>query len=36
MVRGPNSAAYGINAFLGTINIITRAPEDTASGTRRK
>ncbi|PXX91777.1 TonB-dependent receptor [Marinobacter vulgaris] len=27
--RGPNSAAYGINAFLGTINIITRAPEDT-------
>lgn len=28
--RGPNSAAYGINAFLGTINIITRAPEDTA------
>ncbi|WP_225314946.1 TonB-dependent receptor plug domain-containing protein [Marinobacter confluentis] len=28
--RGPNSAAYGINAFLGTINIITRAPEDSA------
>ncbi|MDL0433500.1 TonB-dependent receptor [Marinobacter sp. TBZ242] len=28
--RGPNSAAYGINAFLGTINIITRPPEDTA------
>ncbi len=28
--RGPNSAAYGINAFLGTINIITRRPEDTA------
>lgn len=28
--RGPNSAAYGINAFLGTINIITRAPEDTS------
>ncbi len=28
--RGPNSAAYGLNAFLGTINIITRAPEDTA------
>ncbi len=28
--RGPNSAAYGINAFLGTINIITHAPEDTA------
>lgn len=30
--RGPNSAAYGINAFLGTINIITRNPADT-SGT---
>lgn len=28
--RGPNAAAYGINAFLGTINIITRSPEDTA------
>ena len=27
--RGPNSAAYGINAFLGTINIITRNPADT-------
>jgi iron complex outermembrane receptor protein len=30
--RGPNSAAYGINAFLGAINIITRNPADT-SGT---
>nr|WP_098418338.1 TonB-dependent receptor plug domain-containing protein [Marinobacter sp. LV10MA510-1] len=28
--RGPNSAAYGINAFLGTINVITRDPADTA------
>ena len=28
--RGPNSAAYGINAFLGTINFITRDPGDTA------
>ncbi len=28
--RGPNSAAYGMNAFLGTINIITRNPADTA------
>jgi len=28
--RGPNAAAYGINAFLGTINIITKSPEDTA------
>lgn len=27
--RGPNAAAYGINAFLGTINIITRSPADT-------
>lgn len=30
--RGPNSAAYGINAFLGTINIITRNPADTSGG----
>ena len=28
--RGPNSAAHGINAFLGSINIITRSPHDTA------
>ncbi|MEX2475995.1 TonB-dependent receptor plug domain-containing protein [Marinobacter sp.] len=28
--RGPNSAAHGINAFLGTVNIITRSPDDTA------
>ncbi|MBU2955966.1 TonB-dependent receptor plug domain-containing protein [Marinobacter sp. F3R08] len=28
--RGPNSAAYGINAFLGSINIITLSPQDTA------
>ncbi|SFM26046.1 TonB-dependent receptor plug domain-containing protein [Marinobacter zhejiangensis] len=27
--RGPNAAAYGINAFLGTINIITKSPADT-------
>ncbi|WP_235937492.1 TonB-dependent receptor plug domain-containing protein [Marinobacter caseinilyticus] len=27
--RGPNAAAYGINAFLATINIITKSPEDT-------
>lgn len=33
--RGPNSAAYGINAFLGTINIITKAPEDTAGVSAR-
>ncbi|MGB5081900.1 MAG: TonB-dependent receptor [Burkholderiales bacterium] len=24
VIRGPNTAAYGANAFLGTINIITR------------
>ncbi|WP_100640896.1 TonB-dependent receptor plug domain-containing protein [Marinobacter salexigens] len=33
--RGPNSAAYGINAFLGTINIITRNPADTAGAEMR-
>ena len=26
VVRGPNGAAYGVNAFQGVINIITRAP----------
>lgn len=33
VTRGPAAAAYGANAFLGVINIITRDPEDTA-GTR--
>ncbi len=28
--RGPNSAAYGNNAFLASINIITLSPENTA------
>jgi iron complex outermembrane receptor protein len=28
IVRGPNTAAYGANAFLGIINIITRHPQD--------
>jgi iron complex outermembrane receptor protein len=28
VVRGPNTAAYGANAFLGIINIITRHPDD--------
>jgi iron complex outermembrane receptor protein len=28
VVRGPNTAAYGANAFLGSINIITRHPDD--------
>lgn len=27
IVRGPNAAAYGSNAFLGTVNIVTRRPE---------
>lgn len=31
IVRGPSSASYGANAFLGVINIITRHPADTAS-----
>lgn len=35
VARGPNSAAYGINAFLGTINIITRDPADTAGAEAR-
>ncbi|WP_404364111.1 TonB-dependent receptor plug domain-containing protein [Marinobacter sp.] len=29
VTRGPNSATYGINAFLASINIITLSPEDT-------
>lgn len=28
VTRGPNAAAYGANAFLGVINIITRDPRD--------
>lgn len=30
VVRGPASASYGANAFLGVINIITRSDEDGA------
>jgi iron complex outermembrane recepter protein len=30
ITRGPNTAAYGANAFLGIINIITRHPDDSA------
>lgn len=30
VIRGPNSAAYGANAFLAIINIITRDPRDDA------
>lgn len=28
VVRGPDTSAYGANAFLGIINIITRHPDD--------
>jgi len=28
VVRGPSSAAYGANSFLGVVNIITRHPQD--------
>lgn len=31
VVRGPNSATYGANSFLGVINIITRHPQDGAN-----
>lgn len=30
VTRGPNSAAYGLNSFLGVVNIITRHPADVA------
>lgn len=30
VTRGPNTAAYGANAFLGVINIITKHPDDSA------
>lgn len=29
VIRGPNSASYGANSFLGVINIITRTATDT-------
>ncbi len=29
VVRGPGGAAWGANAFTGTVNIITKDPEDT-------
>ena len=32
VIRGPNAASYGSNAFLGVINIVTRDPAS-ASGT---
>lgn len=33
VTRGPDSAAYGANAFLGVINIITRDPRDSLGTT---
>lgn len=33
VIRGPSSAAYGANAFMATVNIITKDPNDTL-GTR--
>lgn len=33
IIRGPDSAAYGVNSFLGVVNIITRHPADTPGGT---
>ncbi|MBM95847.1 MAG: hypothetical protein CMI09_08375 [Oceanospirillaceae bacterium] len=33
VTRGPNSATYGSNSFLGVINIVTKHPKDTL-GTR--
>ena len=33
VTRGPNSASWGANSFLGVVNIVTRHPSDTA-GTR--
>lgn len=35
VVRGANAAAYGSNAFLGTINIVTRSPESVDHVTAR-
>jgi len=32
VTRGPNASAFGTNAFLGTINIITRDPAERSGG----
>jgi iron complex outermembrane receptor protein len=32
VLRGSNSAAYGANAFLGVVNIVTRHADDTRGG----
>jgi iron complex outermembrane receptor protein len=33
VTRGPNSASYGANSFLGVINIITKHPSETLGNT---
>lgn len=33
VIRGPNSAAYGANSYLGIINILTKHPQDETSKT---
>ena len=33
VIRGPNSAAYGANSYLGIINILTKHPQDEKSTT---
>ena len=32
VIKGPNAALYGANAFNGVINIITKDPEETTGG----
>lgn len=32
VIRGPNSATYGANSYLGTINILTKHPGDSQGG----
>lgn len=32
VIRGPNSATYGANSYLGTINILTKHPSDGNGG----
>jgi iron complex outermembrane recepter protein len=32
VTRGPSASSYGLNAFQGVVNIITRHPGDSASG----
>ncbi|EAT12125.1 TonB-dependent receptor [Bermanella marisrubri] len=35
VIRGPNSAAYGANSYLGVINILTKHPEVTGGNTAK-